>query len=355
MNICDLIQGNIRITAPDKGIYDAVKSSWDSVAKPLDSLGVFEQVICRIGAIQRTAKPRIKNRVILVFCSDNGVVAEGVSQSGQEVTLAVARSMGKNRSSVGRMGKTCGVDVICADVGINSMEKIPGVRDLKVACGTKDFAVESAMSEEEAVRALNAGFQLAYECKEKGIDIIGIGEMGIGNTTTSTAVVASLLNMNAAEITGRGAGLSDSGLDRKIAVINSAIEKYDLYRATPFEVLRHVGGFDIAAMAGAIAGAACEYIPVVLDGAISMAAALLAERLFPGSKDYLIASHISREPLAGTVIDELALRGIIDADMALGEGSGAVMLFPLLDAAMSVFDEQTTFGDIEIAPYRRWI
>ena len=120
MNINDLIRGKVHITAPDREIYDAVKRSWDSVAKPLDSLGVFEHVICRIGAIQRTAAPRVKNRVILVFCSDNGVVAEGVSQSGQEVTLAVARSMGKNRSSVGRMGKTCGVDVICSDVGINS-------------------------------------------------------------------------------------------------------------------------------------------------------------------------------------------------------------------------------------------
>lgn len=354
MNINDLFQGRIKIQKPSPDIYKAVKQSWDSVAKPLDSLGLFESIICRIGAIQDTERPSVSRRAILVMCADNGVVAEGVSQCGQEVTLAVARSMGRNASSVGRMGKRCGVDVICADVGINSVELVPGIRNMKVARGTKNFATEPAMSKEEALKAMDAGFQLALECKEKGYDIIGIGEMGIGNTTTSSAIAASLLGKDAAEITGRGAGLSDSGLDKKITVINNAIGKYDLYNAPPLEVLCCVGGFDIAAMAGAILGAACSHMPVILDGAISMAAALVAERLFPGTEDCMIASHISREPLARAVLSELDLRGIIDADMGLGEGSGAVMLFPLLDAAMAVFDEQTTFGDIEIEPYRRW-
>lgn len=335
-------------------LKNKIKSNWDSVAKPLDSMGKFEDLICRIGAILHTQTPVIKKRAIIVCCGDNGVVEEGVSQSGQDVTTKVAIGMGKNETSVGKMALHVGADVIPVDLGINSDEVIPGVRNCKITHGTKNFAKEPAMTIEQTLQAIEVGMELVKECKEKGYTLLGTGEMGIGNTTTSTAITASLLQCDANVITGRGAGLSNEGLSKKQQVICNAIEKYDLYHADPLTVLATVGGYDLAGLTGVFLGGARYEIPIVCDGVISLAAALCAEKIKPGCREYMLPSHGSLEPASAQILKELELSPVLDAQMALGEGTGAVMLFPLLDLALCVYNQNRTFDDLEMDAYKRF-
>ena len=209
------------------------------------------------------------------------------------------------------------------------------------------------MTEEETVRAIAAGIELVRDCRERGYRLLATGEMGIGNTTTSSAVTAALLQCEAEEVTGRGAGLTDQGLTRKQQVVRTALETYDLWHADAFTVLQTVGGLDIAGLTGMCIGGALWHMPVVLDGVISMAAALVAERLFPGVREYLIPSHLGKEPAAGKLADALHLSPVIHAGMALGEGTGAVMMFSLLDMAMSIYGQSATFSEIEVEAYKR--
>ncbi|MCI5919170.1 MAG: nicotinate-nucleotide--dimethylbenzimidazole phosphoribosyltransferase [Roseburia sp.] len=342
------------ITPTSTTVYQAVQKKMDAVAKPLDGLGKFEHLIAQIGAIQGNVQISTKKKAVLVMCADNGIVEEGVSQSGKEVTLAVTRAMGQNQSSVGKMAAVVGADVIPVDIGIDTSEEIPGVLSKKVAHGTRNFAKEPAMSEQETLLAIETGIRLVGSCKEQGYDLLATGEMGIGNTTTSTAVVASLLHLDVKEITGRGAGLDDASLSRKCNVIEDAITKYSLIGADAFTILQTVGGLDIAGLTGIFIGGALYQIPVLVDGVISSVAALLAERLCPGCKDYMIPSHKSREQAASKVMKELQLDPVLDADMALGEGTGAVMMMSLLDIALQVYEDGSSFDEFQIEQYERY-
>lgn len=343
----------IRITPPDEAVRKLVKKHWDTLAKPLDGMGSFETITAQIGAILGTDMINIRKKGVLIFCADNGIVEEGVTQSGQEVTLAVAKSMARKGSSVCRMAQSIGAETIPVDIGINSEESIPGVWNRKVCPGTRNFLKEPAMTEEETVRAIATGIGLVRECKEKGYGILATGEMGIGNTTTSSAVTGALLQCEAGEVTGRGAGLTDQRLARKQQVVRTALETYDLWHADAFTVLQTVGGLDIAGLTGMCIGGAVWHVPIVLDGVISMAAALVAERLFPGVREYLIPSHQGKEPAAVKLADALQLSPVIHAGMALGEGTGAVMMFTLLDMAMSIYGQSATFSEIKVEQYRR--
>ncbi len=354
MHIDDFLSGKKKIEKPDQCIYEQVKRNWDKLAKPLDSLGKFEDITARIGAIHGNAAVDISKKAVAVMCADNGIVAENVSQTGQEVTLAVARAMAEGSSSVCKMAAGAGIDVFAVDVGIASDELVEGLVNKKMKKGTCNFAKEPAMTIEEAKKAVDTGIEISVKLSELGYRLICTGEMGIGNTTTSAAVIASLLKEPADIIAGRGSGLCNEALKRKRLVIKNAIDKYDLYNANPIEVTAYAGGFDIAALAGLIIGAAYCKIPIVLDGVISLAAALAAVKLIPMVRDYLIASHISREPAAGLVLKELMLSPVIDADMALGEGTGAVMLCVLLDTALALYNTQLTFDDINIEAYSRF-
>ena len=333
----------IRITPPDEAVRKLVKKHWDTLAKPLDGMGSFESITAQIGAILGTEVIDIHKKGVLIFCADNGIVEEGVTQSGQEVTLAVAKSMARKGSSVCRMAQSIGAETIPVDIGINSEESIPGVWNRKVCPGTRNFLKEPAMTEEETVRAIATGIGLVRECKEKDYGILATGEMGIGNTTTSSAVTAALLQCEAEEVTGRG----------KQQVVRTALETYDLWHADAFTVLQTVGGLDIAGLTGMCIGGALWHIPIVLDGVISMAAALVAEHLFPGVREYLLPSHLGKEPAAVKLADALQLSPVIHAGMALGEGTGAVMMFTLLDMAMSIYGQSATFSEIEVEQYRR--
>lgn len=344
----------LKVEAPSEEIYKKVIRNWDNVAKPLDGMGVFEALTAQIGAIQRTDRIDISRKAVIIMCGDNGIVEEGISQSGQEVTLAVVKNMAEKKSSVGKMAEFAGADTIPVDIGVNRQENIPGVLDRKIRCGTRNFRKEPAMTEEEAVRAVFTGIELVSDCQEKGYRILATGEMGIGNTTTSSAVAAALLGCEAAEVTGRGAGLSDEKLVHKQQIVREAIEKYGLKGADPLRVLATVGGLDIAGLAGVCIGGGLFHVPVVLDGVISMVAALLAERIVPGCKAYLIPSHRGKEPAVDRLTETLGLTPVIHGGMALGEGTGAVMMLSLLELALSVYRDRTTFSDIEIEQYERF-
>lgn len=345
---------NLHIESPDKAICNQVKANWDALAKPLDSMGVFETVLSQIGAILGDTSVDIGKKAVIVMCADNGIVEENISQSSQEVTEKVAIALGNGTSSVCRMARAAGVDVVAVDLGINCDEPIPGVIDKKIKRGTCNFLKEKAMTADEALTAITTGANLVRDLKEKGYRLIATGEMGIGNTTTSSAVAVALLKCPAADITGKGAGLSDVSLAHKIDVIEQGLSLHQLENASAFETLCAVGGLDIAGLVGVFIGGSLYHIPIIVDGVISAVAALLAERMLPGVKEYCIASHKSKEPAAGRILDELQLTPVIDANLALGEGTGAVLMCSLLDTARALYDGKTDFADMQLEPYQRF-
>ena len=344
----------LKLEEPDCKIYKKVLKNWDSIAKPLDGMGRFEMITAQIGAILGTDEIDISKKAVIIMCADNGIVEEGISQSGQEVTAAVAAQMGRGASSVGKMAAEAGADTIPVDIGINGKEQIAGVLNRKIRPGTRNFSKEPAMTREETVRAIFTGIEIVEECKKKGYQILATGEMGIGNTTTSSAVAAALLRCEADEVTGRGAGLCDEKLQRKKQIIAEAVKKYNLYESKPLTVLQTVGGLDIAGLVGVCIGGGVFHIPIVLDGVISMVAALLSERIVQGTIRYLIPSHKGKEPAVEKLMKELKLEPVIDGGMALGEGTGAVMMLSLLELALCVYRKRTLFSDIQVEQYERY-
>lgn len=344
----------LSIQKPDEETRKQVLKNWDAIAKPIDGFGRFETLTAQIGAITRNEQIDISKKAVIIMCADNGIVEENVSQSGQNVTVAVAKSIAEKQSCVCRMAEAAGADTIPVDVGINRTGEIAGVLNKKIRCGTRNFSKEAVMTEEETIRAVAVGIDLAASLKKAGYQILATGEMGIGNTTTSSAMAAALLRREVSEVTGRGAGLSDAGLLHKQQVIEKAIRKYHLYDADAFTILKTVGGLDIAGLTGVCIGGAIYHVPVVLDGVISLVAALTAEKIIPGTKDYLLASHKGKEPAAELLLKELKKEAVLDAKLALGEGTGAVMMFPLLDMVRNVYHAGTNFSDIQIEQYQRF-
>ena len=336
-------------------VRQQILDNWDHIAMPLDGMGVFRRITAQIGGILEDANVDIQKKAVLVLCADNGIVEEGVSQTGQEVTRIVAEGMGRGQSTVCLMANQIGARVIPVDAGINCTEAIPGILDRKIRCGSRNFLKQPAMTPQETTRALRLGLELAADCKQQGYRILATGEMGIGNTTTSSTVAAALLGEPPEVLIGRGAGLSDSGLFKKKQAAGTAIRKYHLYEQDAFTVLQIAGGYDLAALAGICMGGCLYRLPVVLDGVISMTAALIAVRLLPETQAFLIPSHLSREPAAARLAEALELQPVICAEMALGEGSGAVMMLSLLDMVLAVYSGLRTFAQADIAPYERFV
>ena len=336
---------------PDEAARSAAQKRWDAVAKPLHSLGKMEDLIARAAAIQGSANVRLMPRCALVFCADHGVVAEGVTQSGQEVTSLVARSIAEGNANVNLMAAAANCDVFAVDMGMAHEVGHPALIRRRLAPGTGNMTAGPAMTRTQAEAALQAGADLAGEMKARGYAMIATGEMGIGNTTASAAVASVLLGTPVETMTGRGAGLSDAGLNRKISAIKRAIEVNRPDAGDPIDVLAKLGGFELAGMAGAFLGGMAHGIPVVIDGVISAVAALIALRICPECGGFMLPSHMSREPAGRKVMAALGLEPVIDACMALGEGTGAVMLFPLLDMAHRVYDGTHTFDDLGMAAY----
>ena len=340
------------IKRKDRSAYDAVMAHWDSIAKPIDGLGDLEHLIARIGGIQGTDKPVIARRTLIVFLSDNGIVREGVSQSESNVTHHVAESMARDESTVCVMSHRAGVGVLPVDIGMMG-EPVPGIAYHRIREGTRSFASEPAMTEEESLRAIEVGRQMAAEACVYS-DILLLGEMGIGNTSTATAVSCALLGMDPGEVCGRGAGLSSELLIHKTEVIKEALKRYDIPKSEVLRILCTYGGYDIAGMVGVILEASTRGMPVVMDGLITLSALLVAERMAPGAVDCSIASHFPREPMGQMILKELGLSAPIDAGIALGEGTGAVLLMPLLDVCMELFDHGTVFSGMDLEKYERY-
>ncbi|MCD7906181.1 MAG: nicotinate-nucleotide--dimethylbenzimidazole phosphoribosyltransferase [Clostridium sp.] len=340
------------IKEPDSEAASLAKRRWDSVAKPLNSLGVLERDLIRIAGVKGTPRFSIGRKAIVVMCADNGIVAEGVTQTGREVTAIVAEHMGEGTSCVCRMAAVAGAQVIPVDIGIAGEVSSPGILRMKVAPGTRNFLKEAAMSRRETVQALETGIAVAGEMSRRGFELLGSGEMGIGNTTTSSAVLSVLLEQPAGLVTGRGAGLDTPSLHRKIAVIEEGIRLRCPDKRDGIDVLSKVGGLDLAGLAGLYIGCAYYGIPAVLDGLICAAAALAAVRICPAVGGYLLASHVSAEPAGAMALEALGLEPAINAGMCLGEGTGAAALFPLLDMALAVYDGMSTFGEMQVEQYQ---
>ncbi|HIV24302.1 MAG TPA: nicotinate-nucleotide--dimethylbenzimidazole phosphoribosyltransferase [Candidatus Scatomonas pullistercoris] len=332
----------------DQSAMDAAWRHWDSIAKPLRSLGKLEKAVVQMAGIQGTSQVDIAKKALLVLCADNGVVEEGVTQTGQEVTAQVAENFLQEKATAGILCRTTGADIFPVDMGIY---RDTTIRNCKIAYGTQNMTKGPAMSREQALQGLETGIRLAMEKKEEGYRILATGEMGIGNTTTSSAMASVFLGRPAEELTGRGAGLSSEGLNRKIQAIKKAVALNRPDPEDPVDVLAKVGGFDIAGMAGVFLGGAAMHMPVVIDGFISCVAALTAMRICPQAADYMMASHVSREPAAEMLLAAIGKEAFLTCDMCLGEGSGAIMLFPLLDMGLEVYNKMATFEENEIETY----
>ena len=328
---------------------EEARKRWDAIAKPLHSLGRLEDLIVQIAGIQGTAEVHIDRRCALVFCGDHGVVQEGVSQSGSEVTALVAKSIAEGTGNINLMADAAHADVFAIDMGM--LTRVSGVADRRIGAGTANITRGSAMSREQAERAVQAGIDFMGEMKQRGYQIAVVGEMGIGNTTAASAVSSVLLDLPAEAVTGRGAGLSDAGLKRKTDAIRKAIEVNHPEPEDPMDVLAKLGGFEIAGMAGAFLGGYRYHIPTVTDGMIPSVSALIAARLCPEAVSAILPGHVSKEPVDERIMEELRMEPIIHARMALGEGTGGVLLLPLLDLALRVYHGPHTFEGLGMEAY----
>lgn len=319
------------------------ESRQSQLTKPAGSLGVLEEVSIRLCGVQRTCPPvPLRRPVVAVFAGDHGVHAQGVSPWPQEVTAAMIENFRAGGAAVNVLARQAGADVFVVDMGVAS-ELTPGdsLIDHKIRPGTSDLSVGPAMSREEAVQALLAGIDVADTLAARGYDCFLTGDMGIANTTPSAALVAALAGVDPVLATGRGTGVDDPTLALKISVVTEALQRTDA--ADPLEVLASVGGFEHAGLAGLVLGAAARGIPVVLDGVIAGAAALVAQALAPESVSYCFAGHRSVEPGHVVALAKLGLRPLVDLDLRLGEGTGAVLAFPMVEAAGAILREMATF------------
>lgn len=336
----------------DENAMESARLHWDAIAKPLHSLGRLEDMIVQLAGICENPVPAPRKKAVLIFCADNGIVAEGVTQTTQDVTAAVTQNFAKGIASVNALSRICGTEVFPVDIGVAQALDCPGVLNRKVAFGTQNFAHGPAMRRDEAEQAVCTGIDLVQEKAAEGYNLIVTGEMGIGNTTTSSAVFSVLQGLPPEQVTGRGAGLSDAGLQHKIQVISRAVAALQPDPGDVLDVLSKVGGFDVCGMMGAFLGGAICRVPVLVDGFISAVAANCAVRLCPACRDYIFASHCSKEPAGKMALDALHLRAYLDCEMCLGEGTGGVIAAKLFDFALAAYDEIAGFDDVGIDPYQ---
>ncbi len=340
-----------RIKPLNETSMEQAKAHWMKIAKPLFSLGKLEDAVIQMAGIKETLDYELKKKALVIMCADNGIVEEGVTQTGQEVTAVVADNFTKSSTSVCAMSKVAGVDLFPVDIGMAVDVPSVTVKEDKVTYGTRNFSKEPAMTREEVWQAIEIGIRKVKQLKEHGYEIIATGEMGIGNTTTSSAVAAVLLSAAPEQVTGRGAGLSSQGLEKKISVIRDAIANYQPDPKDPVDVLSKVGGLDIAGLAGVFLGGALYRVPIVIDGFISSVAALCAVRMVPMAKNYFLPSHVSKEPAGAMMLEALGLTPFLICNMSLGEGTGAVAVLPVLEMGLSVYREMTMFEDTKIEQY----
>ncbi len=337
-----------RILPSNKQSIEKTQKKFDAIAKPLKGLGVFEDTVSKLAGICENLD--FAKKCTIVACADNGVVARGVTQTDSSVTAIVAGNIAKGEATVAVMSSVCGSDVFPIDVGmISDAEKVP---IFKTRSGTRDFVGDWAMDKSDVISAILVGMDAVKTAKENGYNMVATGEMGIGNTTTSSAICAVLLGVDAEMVTGKGAGLSSEGVAKKVEVIKAGIAKHKPNPKDPIDILCKIGGLDIACMCGMFLGGGESGVAVICDGFISAVSAVLAKMLAPNCVDYMFASHLSAEGGAKMLLENIGITPVIHADMALGEGTGAVALFPLIDMAIAVLKEMPSFEDIKIEEYK---
>ena len=346
----DLLDHTIRHVRPlDADAMRIAEARQLQLTKPPKALGRLETLSIQLAGIQGREQPVIVDKAIAVMAADHGVVAEGVSAFPAEVTPAMVLNMVAGGAGINVIGRHVGARVIVTDLGVNADLGDADIRHDKVRMGTANMAQGPAMTRDEAIRAMESGIRLVEEELEKGLDIIATGEVGIGNTTAASAVIAALSGEPAARVTGRGTGISKEALAGKIAIIERALAVNQPDPSDPVDVLAKVGGLDIAGMTGVFLGGAAHRIPVVMDGFISAAAALAAVRLCHECVDYILPSHVSIEIGHQVVLDELGLVPLFDLQMRLGEGTGAALSMSIIEASARILSEMATFESAGVA------
>lgn len=343
MNLLNQAIKNIK--SLDESYYKMSKNRIDNLIKPLGSLGRLEDICIKLSSIQRNIYPDSSKKSILVFAADHGIFEEGVAITPREVTLIQAVNMTRGLTGVCALAKQSSSDLVVVDVGIDSEEKFDKIIDRKLMKGTNNFSKGPAMDYETAIKSIEVGIEMAHQEYEKGVKILGIGEMGIGNTTPSAAITAVFANCQAKDVTWLGANLPMDRLEKKIWVVENAIKVNKPDREDPIDVLAKVGGLEIGAMAGAMIGAASKGMAIVIDGFICTAAALIATSIEEKVKDYIITSHYSVEKGAKIASEILGVEPCLKLDMRLGEGSGSAVMFNIIDSAIYMNKYMATFEE----------
>lgn len=330
---------------------DTVKAAWqriDNLTKPIGSLGGLEEIAAKMTGITGKINNSINKKNIVIMCSDNGVTEEGVSACPQNITAIVTNNFTKHITGVCVLAKHAKSELTVVDVGVNADFNNEKIINRKIAYGTKNMAIEAAMTKEETIRAVEVGIEIVNNLVLAGYDLLGTGEMGIGNTTTSAAVLSVLSGINSDLVVGKGSGLTEEQYKNKKSVVRKAILINSPDKNDVIDVLSKVGGFDIAALCGCFLAAASKRVPIVIDGFIASAAALCAYKINPFSRDFMFPSHLSAEPGAIYIMKELNLEPMLNLNMRLGEGSACPLAFNIIEAALYTMNNMATFEEAEI-------
>lgn len=341
----------------DQNAMDAARERQEALAKPPGSLGILEDISVQMAGVTGNIKNQIEKTCVVVMCADNGVVAENIASAPQSVTLAQTINFTRRLTGVGALAESFDSELLIVDVGINGavpeglyiqepLKDTHKIVNRRIANGTRNLAYESAMTKEQVLKAIEIGIEMVAAVKDHGYSIFGVGEMGIGNTTTSAAILSALIGEPASKTVGKGGGITDGSFARKLEIVEDAFQRCK--NKDVLEVLTEVGGFDIAAMAGAFIGAAIYKLPVVIDGYISVVSALVASRLAPACVQYMFASHKSYEQGYNLAIDALGIQPYLHLKMRLGEGSGCPLAFKIIEGACGVMNRMATFAEAEI-------
>lgn len=338
------------IMSLSESAMDACQLRLDNLTKPLNSLAAFEQLAVKLAGITRDSRPRQLKKSIILMAADHGVAREGVSAYPPEVTAQMVRNFCGGGAAINTFATHVQAELVLVDIGVAAdLPALPRLTHAKIAAGSGNIAKGPAMTGEQVRQAINTGIAIAQQQTDAGVNVIGLGEMGIGNTTPSTAIVACYSNCPLEELTGRGTGLSDAGRQHKCHIIRQALAINQPNPADPLDVLAKVGGLEIAGLVGVILGAASGKAAVVVDGLITSAAALIACKMAPTVQDYLIGSHYSVEPAHREALELMGVPAYLRLDMRLGEGTGAALGMSLLDASLHVLNDMKTFGEAQVA------
>lgn len=325
---------------------------WDSLTHPIGSLGALEKLSIQVAGIQGKVIPEIKKKTVIVMCADNGIFDEDVSSSPQEFTQMLANAMANGQTGVCSIADYAKSEVTVVDVGmLNTISLDEKILDYKVRESTNNFYIKAAMTREEAIEAIKAGIKVTEDKIANGYNLFGTGELGIANTTTSSAVLHAITNMSAEDCVGLGAGISDKQFENKVKVVEEAVKKLVGPNDDPIDILAKVGGLDIAGLVGVYLAGAKNKVPVVMDGIISSVAAIIAVKLNNKVKNYLLPSHLSREKAAGKIFDYLDLKPLVSLDMRLGEGSGCPFTFLILETGIHCMENMGSLHKTDIDPH----